>query len=370
MKSDTYILLIDPFTRVYMNKTNSLKVLLIFILTITIVNCNYAFAKIENLKLNIEFGRVISFQLIRATKATLPTFLFLPGVNRSLLADDEALQEIAHLGYGVATMNFSTQPFSINQLDKQEKPVFLKPNFKIEDLSLEVSALSNELKRNFGVKNIIHVSISYSAIVSSIIQDAQLIIDTSPMTSSAAVNPDLETYRAYLKSGEIFNPIYGPAITRSLLDQSYYKKWSDQVDDISKQFNLSEERKSDMISGYTVMSRLSEGFVWDFKKSVTSPKRVFIFARNDSALLLKDQLTLFSKILSNSQEALAFVVNDSGHIIPTDQPSAYVNILKYLLTAESRKVSGIFEVQPGNETPKLYKGAEAQTYIKSILNTL
>lgn len=340
------------------------------LLFITVISSfNGAYAQIENLNLLMAPGRLINFQIIRAKKAQ-PTFLFLPGVNRSLLADDEALEALAQNGYGVVTMNFSTQPFSVSQLQKNVKPAFLSKSYSLEELSTEITALSEELKKNFAVKTIIPVSISFSSAVSSTLQNFPFIIDAVPMTSSAAVNPELEAYRSYLKAGEIFNPVFGPAITRSLLDQSYYKKWTEQVDSIVGQFGLNQDRKSDMVEGYTVFSRASEGFVWDLKKTTEKTRRVFLFARNDSPSLLKNQLELFLKAMDSTPNALAFVVNDSGHVLPNDQPASYVNILTYLVTSDIKNVAGIFEVQPGENKPKFFQGADAKKYIKDLINSL
>ncbi len=342
----------------------------LFICLSTCLFLSSADAKVEEFSFKMAPGRVISFQIVRAKKAALPTFLFLPGVNRSLLADEEALEILAQQGFGIVTMNFSTQPFSVNQLDKNTTPSFRKTTYQLEDFNKEVTALSTELKKDFGVKTIIPVSISFSSAVSSSLQNFPFIIDAVPMTSSAAVNPELESYRAYLKTGEIFNPIFGPGITRSLLDQTYYKEWTEQVDSMIEQFELNAERKSDMIEGYTVFSRASEGFVWDLKKTSAETKRVFLFARNDEAVLLKDQLKLFLRALDTTPNALAFIVNDSGHILPVDQPESYASILTYLATEDITNLSGIFEVRPKAKKPKLYQGAEAKKYIESILNSL
>ncbi len=349
-----------------MNCKNILSVILLSVF----IQLNAAFADVENLSLKMAPGRILSFQLVRAQNQKLPTFLFLPGVNRSLLAEDAALETLAQQGYGIATMNFSNQPFSVDKLEKNIIPAFRAKTYKLEDFGVEVSALSDELKKNYGVKTIVPVSISFSSAVSSTISNFPLIIDAVPMTSSAAVNPDLESYRAYLKASEIFNPIFGPGITRSLLDQAYYKKWSDQVDSIVDQFKLNVDKKPDMIEGYTVFSRASEGYVWDLKKTSTQTRRIFLFARNDSSTLLKNQLELFLKVLDSTPNALAFIVNDSGHVLPTDQPESYANILMYLVSSEIKNVSGIFEVQPGNTKPKLYKGADAQKYVKDLINSL
>ena len=340
------------------------------VLLLTLTISIEAYAKIETFHLTIGSDRLVSFELVRAQNSKLPTFLFLPGVNRGLLANDEALETLAAQGFGIVAMNFSTQPISVSALPKGVKPHFRTTTYKLDDLNTEVTALSDELKKNFNIKTIIPVSISFSSAVSSSLQNFPLIIDAVPMTSSAAVNPDLEAYITYLKSAEIFNPIFGPGITRSILDQAYAKKWSEQVDGIVEQFDLNKDRKPDMIEGYSVFSRASERFVWDLKKTAPETRRVFIFAKDDSATLLKNQLELFLKAMDTTPNALAFIVNDSGHVVSSDQPEAYASILSYLLTANIKNVSGIFEVQPGVDKKKLYTGAEAKKYIKDIINTL
>ena len=319
---------------------------LIHVLFLTILFSVAAHAKTESYNLNIAPGRLVSFELVRAKSIKHPTFLFLPGVNRGLLASDDALVALAEQGYGIVTMNFSTQPFSVSALEKNVKPHFRTTTYKLDDFNTEITALSEELKRNFNVKTIIPVSISFSSAVSSTLKNFPFIIDAVPMTSSAAVNPELEAYITYLKSGEIFNPVFGPAVTRSLLDQAYASKWTEQVDSMIETFELNKDRKSDMIEGYSVFSRASERFVWDLKKTDAETRRVFIFAMDDSPELLKDQLQVFLKAMDATPDALAFIVKDSGHVVSSDQPEAYASILNYLQSTNVKNVNGIFEVKP------------------------
>jgi pimeloyl-ACP methyl ester carboxylesterase len=336
----------------------------------TVALLNSAFAAVEKLNLNLSPNRLISLELVKGSDPKLPTLLFLPGVNRSLLAKEKALQLLAKKGFGVATMNFSVQPFSVSQLEESVAPEFLSKNYTLEDLAVEVDAVAAELQQDYKIKNIIPVSISYSAAVSSFLKKYPLIIDAAPMTASAAVNPDLENYRTMLKAGEIFNPIYGPAITRSLLDQTYYTNWVKQVDGIVSQFDLNADRKPDMIKGYASLSRAAEGFVWDLSKTSKETKRVFVLGRNDSTLLLKNQVELALKALEAHADVLVFVVNDSGHVIPNDQPEAYASVLTYVTTKKLKGVNGVFEVEPGNSTPKSYTGADATQFLKDLLKSL
>lgn len=333
------------------------------------ISCK-AFAAVEHFNLNLSKSRVVSFELIRAKNPKLPTLLFLPGVNRGLLANDDALEIMANKGYGVVTMNFSTQPISVSELPNGVTPHFKTKTYTFLDLAEEVYALSNELKKNFNVKTVVPVSLSFSSAVSSVLENFPLIIDAVPMTASAAVNPELENYRTYLKASEIWNPVFGPGITRSLLDQAYYKEWQPQVESMIETFDLKADRKADMIEGYTVFSRASEGFVWDLKKTSPETRRIFLFAKDDAEALLKNQLELFLKAMDETPNALAFLVKDSGHILPTDQPEAYAQILTYLLTTDLKDVSGIFEIAPSSGKAKQYTGEEAKKYVKSILKTL
>lgn len=339
-------------------------------LFLTLAFANQAYANAESYILKMGANRVVSFEFTKAKNAKLPTLLFLPGVNRGLLSSDEALENLAEKGFGIVTMNFSTQPISVSQLDKGVKPDFRNSTYTLESYHAEVAALSNELQKNFKVKTIVPISISFSSAVSSTLPNFPFIIDAVPMTASAAVNPELEAYRAYLRSGEIFNPIFGPGITRSMLDQSYYQQWRPQVDNMITTFDLDKNRKDDMVEGYTVASRAAEGFVWDLKKTSADTRRVFIFAKDDSETLLKDQLQLFLKAMDSTPNALAFLVKDSGHVVSSDQPEAYANIVTYLLTSDVKNVSGVYEVTPGSEKMKLYKGADAKKYIQDLIRSL
>jgi hypothetical protein len=349
-------------------KNKSFNSILSLILTLT--SFYTASVHAEKLNFNISANRLISLDLTKPSDSNLPTFLFLPGVNRGLLSDEAALVVLKQKGFGVVTMNFSTQPFSVSELASDVSPEFLSKSYTLEELGNEVVVLSNELKKNFNIQNIIPVSISYSSAVSSTIKGFSLMIDAAPMTSSAAVNPQLENYRATLKASEIFNPIYGPGITRSLLDQTYYTTWTPQVEAMIKQFQLNADRKPDMIKGYTVQSRAAEGFTWDLKKTNVDTKRIFILGKKDSKALLKNQLEVVLKALENEADVLVFVVNEAGHIIPSDQPQTYAAILTYVATNDIENSKGVFEVQGNDSEPKFHSGAEAKKYIQELIKSL
>jgi hypothetical protein len=45
-------------------------------------------------------------------------------VNRSVLPNDPSVQELKKLGFGLAIMNFSTQPFSVSLYEENKTPFF------------------------------------------------------------------------------------------------------------------------------------------------------------------------------------------------------------------------------------------------------
>jgi len=340
------------------------------LLVASFVFAGSAYAEVEKLTMKLSNDRVVAVEIVKPKNAKMPTFLFLPGVNRGLIANDDALEKLTQQGFGVVAMNFSVQPFSVDALEKGIRPAFRSKSFSLDELGQEADTLAAQVKKAYGIQNIVPVSISYSSAVSSTLQNYPLIIDVVPMTSSAAVNPQLETYRATLKAGEIWNPIFGPGITRSMLDQAYYSQWNSQVEAMIETFKLNPSRKSDMVEGYTVLSRAAEGFVWNSSKTPKTTKRVFMLAHDDSEGLLKDQLQLVSKLLSANANVLAFVVNKSGHVMPADQPEAYAAIIASVTTGTMKEATGIVEYDPGSGKAKAFKGAEAQKYIQGLINTL
>ena len=287
------------------------------------------FTLTENLVLKLAENRMLSVNYIPAPKGK-PTFLLLPGVNRSFSLDEPAVQLLGKLGNGVITFDFSTQPLSVVNLDKNVKPYFEKQKVTLEDLVQEVENLIASFKVR-GVENIIPVSLSFSGAVTPYLKGFPLIIETVPMTSNAATNPELATNIQKLRSLEIFNPFLGPVINRNLLDLGYRQQWSQQVDRIVGLYKLPEDKKKSMIEGYLSMSKAAEGFDW---KNVDIPKdtrRAFLVAENESPSLLRNQLETFLRLSKSNKNVFLFMVKKSGHILPSDQPLAYGILLSNVL---------------------------------------
>ena len=312
-------------------------------------------------------GQVMAVDLFLPKEPKQATFLLLPGVNRGLLPTDQAVTKLRGLGFGVALFNLSEQPLSIAKLANNEQPLFLKQNKSLSDLAVDTQKLAKFIRQQIGAESkIIPVSLSYTGAISARLKDFDLIIDVVPMTSSAGANPDLEKYRDSLKLAEFWNPIFGPSVTRSLLDSAYRTKWEPQADKMIEQFDLPKARKEEMVLGYTSLSRASEGFVWpEAMPNQGGTRRIFILAGDDSKVLLKNQLETFSKYLDSQSNALLILVQKSGHVIPSEQPEIYVQILSQIASGELNLKSAVIELTPGQPSQSLvWTGIEAQKQLK------
>ncbi|MGE4133447.1 MAG: hypothetical protein AB7F86_17530 [Bdellovibrionales bacterium] len=279
--------------------------------------------------LELSPGQVVRIDF-QAPKPGQPTFLMWPGVNRGLSLEEPAALALSKAGYGVASFNFSVQPMSLVGLGQDVRPAFYQKEVTLSTLAKEATLVQRWVRAQASVTRVIPVSLSYTGAVSFFMKSEEMIADVSPMTSMAAHNPQLETYRQMLKGGELFNPIFGPAITRQMLDQAYFTVWAPQVEAITRQFALPQDRRSQMIDGYTQLSRASEGFDWITEAGEPRNSRVFVLAEKEAPVLQRHQLqTILSRRAKGIQDKVVWV-EGAGHVIPADRPTAYAEILASL----------------------------------------
>jgi pimeloyl-ACP methyl ester carboxylesterase len=306
------------------------KVLFVFLfLTLnTITSAQADDVSFENItvqptKITLSENRVLFTQIVKPASMDKTTFLFLPGINRSVMVEEPAVQKLIKKGYGAVTFNFSTQPLSVALLDKNQEPYFLNNNLTLEDFALETEMLAEILKNDYGIKNIIPVSLSYSGAVSIYLKKFPMIIETAPMTSTAAAHPQAEAFRKNLILSQLWNPIFGPGIVRATLDSAYRSNWSPKVDSIAALYGF--EPTNEMIEGYSVMSRASEGFSWVDADVAIQGQRLFLVAENDASELLNDQISTFEDLKIKGE---ILTIKNSGHVIPVEQPDIFADILE------------------------------------------
>lgn len=311
--------------------------------------------------LRIAAGRYVVTQSIAPSDRQLPTLLLMPGVNRGLTLNDPAIKALVAKGFGVCVFHFSVQPMSVAGTPLKERLSFYDRGLDLKDLAAETEAVADHLRRQ-GLGFVVPVSLSYSGAVTPFLQRTPITIETAPMTSSAAANPQLEDYRRLLLRAQILNPIFGPAITRASLDASYRPNWVQQADRMIREFKLPVERKNDMIEGYMRLSRATEGFAWENQPLNAQVRRVFVVAGEESPTLLRHQLATFRQVLRLRRDAVLFMIEEAGHVVPADQPEAYATALHAVLTNRA-PTGSVVVVTPSANGTKTYRGADAEKWL-------
>lgn len=305
-------------------------------------------------------GRVVDVQ-VSPPLSGRPLVLMLPGVNRGLKLDEPAAQALMKRGIGVATFNFSVQPASVAHLDQGTKPWFRDHVVTLHDLADEVHFIARYLSERYRNTEVVPVTLSYSGTLSTQLEFANL-VDTVPLTSMAAFSPQLEAYKNWLKAGELLNPIFGPVITRQWLDAAYRMQWQTMVNALSTQPDFPAYRKGDMVEGYLQMSRATENYEW---QDEGHSRHDFILAAGESASLLRHQVEVVSARLAKGLPERVFVVAQSGHIIPADQPEAYARVMD-VITSKRPNQGAVILVDPNSDKWVEMSAQEGVAFLKKL----
>jgi hypothetical protein len=234
-------------------------------------------------------------------------------------------------------MNFSPHAFSVAQLSPDQVGMFEQRNIKLIDLAQEVEFVKTELSKKYNLAPLITVSLSYSGLISPLLKDS-ILIDTAPLTSTSAAYPEFESYRLWLKSLEVMNPIFGPIWTRSQLDLHYRQYWTKKIEELISDYQLPVTKKNQMIEGQVSLSRAAEAQSWNLMDLDSQTNRTLILAGQEKPDLLKDQLKLIKKEWERKNWIRVFIVPESGHVIPAEQPSLYIKILEHLVTQNANDI--------------------------------
>ncbi len=337
----------------------------LFVATLFTFSVSHAQSRSELIALELSVNQLVHLQVLSPSNPKKPTFLLLPGVNRSVLANDPSVVELQKLGYGVAIMNFSTQPFSVDLLEEGVTPYFKTKTLKLSDFVLEVEQVLSYLREQKNIKQLIPVSLSFSAAVSPFLQSVDHVIEVAPLTSSEAANPQLEQYIRTLKSGEIFNPFFGPGITRSTLDSAYRAEWKSAVDEQIKKYDLNPKQKDNMIEGYTSMSRVVELFSWGNIELSPKIRRTFLMGENENQRLKKNQGETVLSLQKKKVPVSAYMIKAAGHVVPSDQPLAFAKALGHAVEVGLPQGS-VAEVSASSGQVTVLNEAQALSSLRAV----
>lgn len=285
---------------------------------------------LESLK--IGEGRYVAIEnnILDAKK---PTLVFLPGINRGLDARDEFIKLAKKAKVNFVSLHFSLHPESVMLIPQGEIPYLDLHRTTSADLADEVLAVISAYK----IQKPVVVGLSYSSTVTTELAASgklPLVIEAAPMIRFDESDPSGSQVSNFWKN--YFDLIPGGAFYKDLFLQNIYTQyWSTQADknlsgypDIQGDYKL----RSRIISGYVSLSIAADGFDFSKQDFTSGTKRLFILGQNEleqRAELQQAAISLYEK--QTGYRKTQIVVPNAGHIIPSDAPQAYLNLMKQIL---------------------------------------
>jgi len=306
---------------------SSLIVVAIFTFASTLVHAD---ADVEAVKLKsfkIKNGQYMAYEshIVNSEKSTL---ILLPGINRGLDSRDEVIRLARKMKLNFVSLHFSLHPESLLKIPANETPAFKIQSYSSATLANEVDALITGLN----IYKPIIVSLSYSSTVSTELAKLgkyPLIIETAPMIRFDEADPEGGAVTEYWTSFFNLNPFLGPFFSSYFIKSTYTQYWNSKLASILESYPETEPVKSLMVAAYTELSYAAHGFDFRKQKFNTNTVRFFILGEQE----LENRFNLQQEAVSLYQKATArtnssVVLPGAGHIIPSDVPETYLQILK------------------------------------------
>lgn len=275
----------------------------------------------------VKNGQYVAYQshVVDSSKATL---ILLPGINRGLDYRDDVVRQARAMKLNFVSLHFSLHPESLLKIPSNETPAFKLQSYSTATLANEVDALITALKIN---KPII-VGLSYSSTVTSELAKSgkyPLIIETAPMIRFDESNPEGGAITEYWTNFFNLNPFLGPFFSAYFIKSTYTQYWNERLPSILESYPETKPVESLMVSAYTELSYIAHGF--DFRKQKFNPNTVRFFILGSEELesrlaLQYESVAMYQKATKRTDSAVT--LPNAGHIIPSDAPAAYLEILK------------------------------------------
>jgi len=281
--------------------------------------------------LQLSNNRVLSYETF-SMDAKGPVFVFLPGIYRGYSSEEELDQKVLNLlkqsGFPFVFMHFAEHPESVSLTGKAT------PNYSAVDakaLAGEVAALVTHLK----IKHAIPVTLSFSSVVTPHLDTKMFpaVIETAPIgTNTETLSAtDLASYNSLYFMSQ--NPFLGRAWLNKMLEPTLRQKWTPWVEHYAERMTILQkpDYHERAMKGYLALSASSVGFDLRKQNFAKGPLRFFILGENEMAERKKTQLeaiSLYEKATQN--KGMVVTISGAGHGVPTEQPKAYVDLLKQI----------------------------------------
>jgi hypothetical protein len=133
-------------------------------------------------------------------------------------------------------------------------------------------------------------------------------------------------------------PIYSGIWRDAYLKQTYEHYWSKEVENLLEQYPEYNQKdlKQNLIVSYGALSRAADGFDFTKQKFSSKTKLYFILGENEDSHRFDLQMKAIKMYEQQTGDLKSTVaLKGAGHIVPSDVPLAYLNVLKKILIGKS-----------------------------------
>lgn len=317
--------------------------------------------------LKISDGRLIDYNYEEVSDSA-PTLVFLPGVNRSVPADYEALQALKKLKFNILTVATSSHWESLRHLKVNEIPFYVqKSDLNSADFMQEVDLLINKLK----IQNPVLIGLSYSSSMQVYSKNTQIFV--APLVRSADSNPAGAQQAKNWEATLALNPIFGALWIRQFRDGNYRQYWSQKVaQELSRDVNFYEGIKQDqVINGYVSISRAAEDFELtqvDLGKSSLQQPHVFILGEHEQQNRIKGQVQTILQATKKKQPVQVIIVKNAEHNVPLSEPIGFAAALVTSLKTSNNDLLTVGVASRNNKKIDWLNATDIKKIFTKILN--
>ncbi len=256
--------------------------------------------------------------------AEKPTLILLPGIYRGYLPNEEILTVLTQKRLNWVSLHFSRHPESVIAGSQ-----FFTGMVTAQELVSEVV----QIKKALRIKKPVLVSLSFSASLSPYWnkKDFPILIETAPMGRHDENNPPNANYEAWQQWMGLF-PVWGPWLVQSNEFWTYRAFWLQKVDELSKSHERYSVKRIQIAEGLSQLAWSSKGFDIRNQDFANGPERFWILGQKEDRQRLQFQLEAVQLHKETGlRGSRVYVIPNAGHIVPVEQPEAYVEAVKKIL---------------------------------------
>lgn len=253
-----------------------------------------------------------------------PTLILLPGIYRGYLPNEEVLNVLSQKNLNWVSLHFSRHPESVLSGSQ-----FYTGMVTTQELVNEVI----QIKKALRIKKPVLVSLSFSSSLSPFWNKKEfpILIETAPMGRHDENNPPNANYQAWQQWMGLF-PVWGPWLVQSSEYWTYRAFWLQKVDELSKGHERYSLKRIQIAEGLSQLAWSSKGFDIRNQDFKNGPERFWILGQKEDHQRLQLQLAAIQLHKETGlRGSRVYVIPDAGHIVPVEQPLAYVETLKKIL---------------------------------------